>query len=68
MGTVLAGVPTELAWIPALGGFLGCQLDSLLGATLEGDTDRAGPLTKEDVNFLASLSPAVAVRIVFAGA
>jgi uncharacterized protein (TIGR00297 family) len=56
------GVPIHLAWIPAVAGFLGCQLDSLLGATLEGP----GQLTKQDVNFLASAAPAAAVMAAIA--
>lgn len=57
----LLPVPWTLAWIPAVGGFLGCQLDSLLGATLERDQGKPGPLSKQDVNFLASAVPAVLV-------
>lgn len=57
------GVPVHLAWVPAVAGFLGCQLDSVLGATLEGDAARGRPLGKQDVNFLASLLPAVAVLV-----
>ncbi|HEX2066392.1 MAG TPA: DUF92 domain-containing protein, partial [Candidatus Thermoplasmatota archaeon] len=39
----LTGVPAHWAWVPLVGGFLGCQLDSLLGATLERDAGRPGP-------------------------
>lgn len=35
--------------LPALMGFLGCQVDSILGATLEGE----GLFTKEETNLLA---------------
>ncbi len=64
----LLGLPLRLAWIPALAGWLGCQLDSVLGATLERDAihpDR--PLGKESVNFLASLVPAVVVTAIAVG-
>ncbi len=57
------GIPLRLAWIPALAGFLGCQIDSILGATLEGDAEHGRPLGKQDVNFLASLAPAVGVLV-----
>ncbi|MHB1260431.1 MAG: DUF92 domain-containing protein [Thermoplasmatota archaeon] len=60
----LLDLPPTLAWIPALAGFLGCQLDSVLGATLERDADRAGPLSKQDVNFIASAVPAFLVLVV----
>lgn len=53
-----------LAWVPAVFGFLGCQLDSVLGATLERDEVRTGPLTKQDVNFLAGAIPAFVVLVV----
>lgn len=62
----LLGVSVELAWIPVLAGFLGCQMDSILGATLERDAEHDRPLTKEDVNFLASITPAVAVLVAVA--
>lgn len=52
-----------LAWIAALSGFVGCQIDSLLGATLERDDVRTGPLTKQDVNFLAGAIPAFLVLV-----
>jgi uncharacterized protein (TIGR00297 family) len=57
-------LPLALAWVPAVAGFLGCQLDSVLGATLERDEDRPGPLSKQDVNFIASAVPAFAVLVV----
>ncbi|HUR64291.1 MAG TPA: DUF92 domain-containing protein [Candidatus Thermoplasmatota archaeon] len=59
----LVGVPWRWAWVPLVGGFLGCQLDSVLGATLERDAGRSGPLTKQDVNFLASAIPAVLIVV-----
>ena len=60
----LLDLPLSLAWVPAVAGFLGCQLDSVLGATLERDADRPGPLSKQDVNFIASAVPAFAVLVV----
>ncbi|MEA3137735.1 MAG: hypothetical protein QOC71_2016 [Thermoplasmata archaeon] len=60
----LLDLPMALAWIPAVAGFLGCQLDSVLGATLERDADHPGPLSKQDVNFIASAVPAFAVLVV----
>jgi uncharacterized protein (TIGR00297 family) len=63
LAVLLVGVPARWAWVPLVGGFLGCQLDSLLGATLERDGEHAGPLTKQDVNFLASAVPALAVLL-----
>ncbi|HET6399425.1 MAG TPA: DUF92 domain-containing protein [Candidatus Thermoplasmatota archaeon] len=60
----LVGIPGHLVWVPFVGGFVGCQLDSLLGATLERDGVKPGPLTKQDVNFLASAIPALAVIVV----
>ncbi len=60
----LLPIPPALAWIPMLGGWLGCQLDSLLGATVERDPLRPNrPLGKEGVNFLASVVPAAAVLV-----
>lgn len=62
----LLGLPLRMAWIPAVAGFLGCQIDSVLGATLEGDADRGfrpRPLSKQDVNFLASAVPAFLVLV-----
>ncbi len=49
MGYLLLGI-NPLA--PFLGGFLGCQIDSLLGATLE----RKGYITKSGVNLVATFS------------
>jgi len=60
----LLPVPWTLAWVPAAAGWLGCQLDSVLGATLERDEGHPGPLTKQDVNFIASAVPALAVIVV----
>ncbi|HLE96358.1 MAG TPA: DUF92 domain-containing protein [Candidatus Thermoplasmatota archaeon] len=41
--------------IPTLAGFFGCQVDSVLGATLEGE----GLLTKEEVNGLSIAAGAI---------
>jgi uncharacterized protein (TIGR00297 family) len=60
---VLFDLPLAVAWVPALAGFAGCQLDSVLGATLERDEGRPGPLSKQDVNFIASAVPAFAVLV-----
>lgn len=64
-----AAVPLlHLGWgaaaVAAAMGFVGCQVDSVLGATLERDADRPGPLTKQDVNFLAGAMPAFVVLVV----
>lgn len=64
LSIAFVGVPVGWAWVPVAGGFLGCQLDSLLGATLEGDPESKGPLGKQDVNFLASAIPALLILIV----
>ncbi len=61
----LLDIPRSLAWVPALAGFLGCQLDSVLGATLEKDALQDRPLSKQDVNFLASVIPAGIVLVAF---
>jgi uncharacterized protein (TIGR00297 family) len=61
---LLLDLPLGLAWVPAVGGFLGCQLDSVLGATLERGPGRPGPLSKQDVNFIASAVPAFVVLVV----
>ncbi|HUR24826.1 MAG TPA: DUF92 domain-containing protein [Candidatus Thermoplasmatota archaeon] len=61
---VLLGLPAWLAWVPAVAGFLGCQFDSVLGATLERDDERPGPLSKQDVNFIASAVPAFVVLVI----
>jgi uncharacterized protein (TIGR00297 family) len=58
----LIPIPARLAWVPAVAGFAGCQLDSLLGATLEGQAPHK-PLSKQDVNFLASASVAFVVML-----
>lgn len=62
------GVPSTWAWVPAVGGFVGCQIDSVLGATLERTgPPRPGsrPLSKQDVNFLASGLAAAIVGLAF---
>lgn len=47
----------ELMLVVTVAGFIGCQMDSLLGATFEV----RGWLTKEEVNFLGILSGSLAV-------
>ncbi len=64
LAALLMDVPWTQAWIPALLGFAGCQLDSVLGATLEKDDTRDGILSKGDVNFIASAVPAFLVLLV----
>jgi len=59
----LLGLGWGHAWIPAVAGFVGCQLDSVLGASLERDAVRDGPLSKQDVNFIASAVPALVVLV-----
>lgn len=56
----------RLGWgaaaVVAAMGFLGCQLDSVLGATLEGNRG-PGRLSKQDVNFLAGAVPSFLVLV-----
>lgn len=52
------------AAVATVGGFLGCQVDSVLGATLERDELHDRPLSKQDVNFLASALPALVVLVI----
>lgn len=48
--------------LPVIGGFLGCQIDSFLGATLE----RTGYLTNSTVNLIATFSGgAIALLLTF---
>ncbi len=64
LAAVLGIIPWLHAWVPALGGFVGCQLDSILGATLESDDPgEPRPLSKQDVNFVASAVPAFVVLV-----
>jgi uncharacterized protein (TIGR00297 family) len=50
----LVGLPWKLAWIPVVAGWLGCQVDSVLGWLFEEKRGRAlNVLTKADVNFLS---------------
>ena len=60
----LLGLGWGAAAVAAGAGWLGCQLDSVLGATLEREVDRPGPLSKQDVNFLAGAVPAFVVLVV----
>lgn len=62
----LVGLPWTWAWVPAIAGFIGSQVDSILGALFEGEASRPGPLSKQDVNFLAGALPALVVLVTFA--
>lgn len=59
----LLGLGLGAAAIVAVAGFAGCQVDSVLGATLEGNKGD-GRLNKQDVNFLAAALPAFLVLVV----
>lgn len=59
----LLGLAWTVAWLPALAGFLGCQLDSILGATLEREAPRRGPLSNEHVNLISSVLPMALVLL-----
>lgn len=54
LGSLVGGMSVNAATLalPAAMGFLGCQVDSILGATLEG----GGLFTKEETNLLAITS------------
>lgn len=53
-GVAVLGIHWENAWIPIAAGWIGCQIDSVLGALFEEERGRAyGVLTKADVNFLS---------------
>lgn len=64
-----AAVPLlEISWTAAavavVAGFMGSQLDSILGATLERDASQPDrPFGKGDVNFIASFVPMVLVLV-----
>lgn len=61
---LLGIVPLGLAWVAAVAGWIGCQLDSILGATLERDAlTLERPLSKGDVNFLSAAVPAFVVLV-----
>lgn len=63
-GVMLLRVPLDLIWIPIAAGWVGCQIDSLLGALFEEDRGRAyGFLTKSDVNFLSIALAAFGVLV-----
>lgn len=65
----LVGLPLHLVWIPILAGWLGCQVDSVLGALFEQERGRAyGLLTKSDVNFLSIALASFTVLILVASA
>jgi uncharacterized protein (TIGR00297 family) len=51
---LIVGLPWTYAWIHVVGGWIGCQVDSVLGALFEEERGRAyGFMTKADVNFLS---------------
>lgn len=53
-GVVFQIIPWADAWIPIAAGWIGCQIDSVLGALFEEGRGRAyGFMTKSDVNFLS---------------
>jgi uncharacterized protein (TIGR00297 family) len=61
----LVALPWRLAWIPVLAGWLGCQVDSILGWLFEEERGTAiSLLTKSDVNFLSIAIAGFAVLIV----
>lgn len=63
----LVGLPVEAAWIPLLSGWVGCQIDSVLGALFEENRGRAvAILNKSDVNFLSIAIVAFGVLILIA--
>ncbi|MBI2078411.1 MAG: DUF92 domain-containing protein [Euryarchaeota archaeon] len=63
----LVGLPWQAAWIPIVAGWIGCQIDSVLGALFEEERGRAVQiLTKADVNFLAIAVAAFGVLILLA--
>lgn len=73
VGALLVGVagvwalrlPWGLAVVPTFVGFLGCQLDSVLGALYERvDGGRVARLTKNDVNFISIGFPGLLVLAV----
>lgn len=64
----LVGLAWDQVWIPILGGWIGCQVDSVIGALFEEERGRAyGLLTKSDVNFLSIALVAFAVLLITVG-
>lgn len=60
----LVGLPWQMAWIPLGAGWIGCQIDSVLGALFEENRGRAvAILNKSDVNFLSIAIVAFGVLI-----
>jgi uncharacterized protein (TIGR00297 family) len=56
VGVLLLRIPFERVWIPVVAGWIGCQIDSVLGALFEEERGRAyGFLSKSDVNFFSIL-------------
>lgn len=60
----LVGLAWQMAWIPLVAGWIGCQIDSVLGALFEENRGRAvAILNKSDVNFLSIAIVAFGVLI-----
>jgi uncharacterized protein (TIGR00297 family) len=67
VGVLLIGVPWSMLWVPVTAGFVGCQLDSVLGALFEEERGRVyGFMSKSDVNFLAIFVASFTVLLVLA--
>lgn len=63
----LVGLPWTLVWVPIVAGWLGCQVDSVLGWLFEEERGRAiSLLTKSDVNFLSIAISAFTVLVLLA--
>lgn len=60
LAVAFIGISWSLAWIPAVAGFAGCQMDSVLGATVER-SGSGGWLSNEHVNLISSLVPMLVV-------
>jgi uncharacterized protein (TIGR00297 family) len=64
---VIIGLPWSQVWIPILAGWLGCQLDSVLGALFEEERGRIyGFMNKSDVNFLSIAVASFTVLLIVA--
>ncbi len=65
----LVGITWEAAAVALVAGFVGSQLDSILGATVERDADHPNrPFGKGAVNFVASIIPTIVVLLVMRAA
>ncbi len=64
---LLLDLPKDKVWIPVVGGWVGCQIDSVIGALFEEERGRAyGFLSKSDTNFLAIALAAFGVLLIVA--